>query len=71
MPKYMVSENSGEGVGKRMKIFAYFSLMMLMMMIVDRGFCPALFHSHSVAKKYTEAYTDYKLVGLLGQTLFY
>ena len=35
---------------------------------VDRGFCLAWSHSYSVRKKHTEAYIDYKLVGLLAQT---
>ena len=32
---------------------------------VDGSFCPTWSHSHSVPNKYTEAYINYKLLGLL------
>ena len=37
---------------------------------VDRGFCHAQSHSHSVPTKHTEAYINYKLVGLLAQAYY-
>ena len=35
--------------------------------VVDRGFCPAWSCSHSVPKKHTEVYINYKLVDLVAQ----
>ena len=38
--------------------------------LIDRNFCPAKFHSHSVPKKHIEAYINYKLFGLLAQAYY-
>ena len=37
---------------------------------VDRGWCPTQSHSHSFPKEHTEAYINYKQVGLLPQASY-